>query len=96
MLPASVPTTPSSLPQMQLMGIMQANNSTLCLNNLERKSRVVALFQLHVNFLIMGDHLMLQIPSSTSTELGDDGITITQKVDVKVGVIAWLKVDEYR
>lgn len=68
------------------MGIMQATNSTLCLDNLERKPRLVALFQLHVNLIVLEDHLVLQIPSSTPAELCDDCITVAEEVDVKVGV----------
>lgn len=95
MLAASITTTPSSLRQMQLVGIMQATKSTLCFNNLERKPRVVALFQLHVNSLLWHDHLMLQVPPSAPTELGDDGIAIAEEVNVEGGVRAWLNVDEY-
>ena len=71
---------------MQFMGIMQTSNSTLCFHNFERKPRVVTLFQLHVNFLILDYHLMLQVPPSASTELSDDGIAVTEEVDVEVGV----------
>lgn len=76
---------------MQMMGIMLATNSTLCLNNLETKSRLVTLFQLHVSFLILGDHVMLQIPSSTPTELCDHDITVAKEVNVKGGVRTWLR-----
>lgn len=78
--------TASMLRQMQFMGIMQTTNSTLCFHNFESKPRVVALFQLHVNFLILDYHLMLQVPTSASTELSDDGIAVAEEVDVKVGV----------
>lgn len=69
-----------------MMGIMQATNSTLCFNNLKGKARVVALFKLHVDFLIMDDHLMLQVPPSAPTELREDGIAIAEEVDVEVGM----------
>ena len=68
------------------MGIMLATNSTLCLDNLERKPRLVALLQLHVNFIILKDHLVSQIPSSTPAELCDDCIAVAEEVDVEVGV----------
>lgn len=77
---------------MQLMGIMLATNSALCLHNLETKSRLVTLFQLHVGFLILGDHVMLQVPSSTPTELCDHNITVAKEVDVEGGMRTWLKV----
>ena len=76
---------------MQLMGIMLATNHTLCLNNLESKSRLVTLFQLHVSFLILGDHVMLQIPTSTPTELCDYDITVAKEVNVKGGMRTRLK-----
>ena len=68
------------------MGIMQATNSTLCLDNIKRKARLVALVQLHVNLLVLKDHLVLQIPSSTPAELCDDCIAVAEEVDVEVGV----------
>ena len=70
--------------------------STLYFDNLERKARVVALFQLHVNLLPGDDHLVLQVPPGASTELGDDGVAIAEEVDVEVGVGAGLKGDEHR
>ncbi len=84
------------LRQMQLMGIMQATKSTLCLDNFEGEPRVVALFQLHVNLLVMDNHLVLQVPSGASTELGDDSIAVAEEVDVEVGMRARLNVGEYR
>ena len=78
--------TASMLRQMQFMGIMQTNNSTLCFHNFEKKPRVVALSQLHVNFLILDYHFVLQVPSSASTKLSDDGIAVAEEVDVEVGV----------
>ena len=71
---------------MQLVGIMRTTNPTLCINNLESKSRLVALFQLHVSFLIRGDHIMLQIPTRTSTEFCNHDIAVAEEVNVKVSV----------
>lgn len=39
---------------------------------------------------------MLEIPTSKSAELCDNGIAIAEEVDVKVGVSAWLNIVEYR
>ncbi len=90
MLPVSIQLhtkkTLSLLRQMQLVGIMQITSPTLCINHLESKSRLVALFQLHVSFLIRKDHLMLQIPTSTSTEFCNYDIAVAEEVNVKIGV----------
>ena len=69
-----------------MMGITQAANSTLCFDNFKGKPRLVALFQLHVDFLIMDYHLVLQVPPCAPTELGDDGVAIAEEVDVEVGM----------
>ena len=61
-------------------------------NNLERKPRLVALAQLHVDFFIWGNHLMLQIPSGAPTELCDHDVAVAEEVDVEVGVRTGLRV----
>ena len=63
---------------------------TLCFHNLEGKPGLVALFELHVHFLVRDDHLVLQVPAGTSTEFGDDGVAVAEEIDVEVGVVAWL------
>ena len=85
---------PSSLDrQMQLMNGYHAEQSKanqllaiLCFDGLESKSRLVAVFELYVSFLIWNDHLMLQVPSGASTELCDHNVAVTEEVNVEVGV----------
>ena len=74
------------LSQMQFMGIMQSTNSTLCLDNLEGESRLVAILQLHIYLLSLGDHFMLQIPSGTPTELCDHDVAVAEEVDVEISM----------
>lgn len=62
------------------------------MNNLEGKPRFVTLVQLHVDLFIWGDHLMLQIPSDTPTELCDHDVAVAEEVDVEVGVGTGLRV----
>ena len=85
--------------QMQLisrLGIMQATKlQTLCSDNLECKSGLVALFELHVHFFIADYHLVLQVPPSAPAELRDDGVAVAEEVNVEVGVITGLEVNEY-
>ena len=63
---------------------------TLCFDNFEGKARFVALFELHVHFLVRDDHLVLQVPPCAPTEFRDDGVAVAEEVDVEVGVVAWL------
>ena len=67
-------------------------DSALCVNNLERKPGFVALVQLHVDFFIGGDHVVLQIPSGAPAELCDYDVAVAEEVDVEVGVGAGLRV----
>lgn len=63
---------------------------TLCFHNFEGKPRLVALFELHVHFLVRDDHLVLQVPPRAPTEFRDDGVAVAEEVDVEVGVVAGL------
>ena len=65
------------------------------MNDLERKPGFVALVQLHVDFFVWGDHLVLQIPFGAPTELCDDDVAVAEEVDVEVGVGTGLEAGEY-
>ena len=62
------------------------------IDNLERKSRFIALGQLYVDIFIGGNHLVLQIPSGAPTEFCDHDVAVAEEVDVEVGVGTWLRV----
>ena len=78
--------------QLLFMGIIHSAQAphTLCFHNLEGKPGLVALFELHVHFLIGNDHLVLQVPPGAPTEFRDDGVAVAEEIDVEVCVVAWL------
>ena len=60
--------------------------------NLERETGFVAVMKFYVQLLLFRYHIVFQLPTCASAELGDDNITIAKKVNVEVDVGAWLNV----
>ncbi len=46
----------------------------------------MAVLELRLDDLTLGDHLVSQIPSGTSAEFGDHDIAVTEQIDVEVDV----------
>ena len=81
---------------MQIMGYQKQNasktreNTTLCPDNVKGVSRIIAVLQLHSDF-ILADHLVLQIPPCTPAQLGHDGVTVAKHIDIEIYMRAWLQ-----
>ena len=57
----------------------------LCQRNLlEEISRLITILQLDVNGLVLGDHFMVELPSSALAQLGNHDITIAKQVHIEV------------
>lgn len=52
----------------------------------ESMATVGALLRLDLNLLILGDHLVLEGPAETATQLRDNNVTVTEEVDIEVDV----------
>lgn len=60
---------------------------TASLSRVEDMAALPARRSHHVDHLVLGDHLMVQVPARAAAQLGDDDVAVAQQVDVEVGVV---------
>lgn len=85
-LPTHASQTPEANEKSPLALPVHCKGKSFQLTLLEHMSVGKRLMDLGVNYLILRDHLMLQIPVSPTTQLRHDYIAISQHVDIELDV----------